>query len=508
MYGRGLAALVAVLGVGACLGPNPWFEAGEDETVVDETTGQGDGDGDPSGDGDGDPSGDGDGDPSGDGDGDPCMNGVQDGDETDLDCGGSCSPCAAEQDCLIDQDCASAICEAGSCAAPSCSDGITNGDELETDCGGSCRFCEHSALVAKLSGTTESALFGVDTAMFDDGGFAITYVDPDLGVQVRWFDQYAFAKGSAVHAVPEISDSNFYTLSLRAGSARADDLVHLALNGTDAMSTNVDSFAATLDPSELLGRQPIYQGDIAVNESALDVDDELAALVWNLGGIIRLRHYDYAMAVDLGAPQTANPEFGLRPAKHPTVATRDGLTVVAWSACDPIETKQCDIELRRYDGGWLDNSPVVLGLPLGNYLTSRVAIAADGRVALTTWRRDENQVPHTYAAMFGADFNLEGWWLLQGNLGSTFTPSPVVVALSDGSFAMAWSDADDQRVHLRRYIGADVPLVDDVGDEAPWPASAPNPGWVGLATHGNLLVAAWTATNADHYVVQGQVLSF
>ena len=42
-----------------------------------------------------------------------CFNGIKDGDETNVDCGGSCAPCAT------------------------CDDGIKNGDEEGIDCGGS-----------------------------------------------------------------------------------------------------------------------------------------------------------------------------------------------------------------------------------------------------------------------------------------------------------------------------------------------------------------------------------
>jgi len=46
-----------------------------------------------------------------------CFNGIKDGDETAVDCGGSCVPCAT------------------------CDDGIKNGDETGIDCGGSCEPC-------------------------------------------------------------------------------------------------------------------------------------------------------------------------------------------------------------------------------------------------------------------------------------------------------------------------------------------------------------------------------
>lgn len=71
-----------------------------------------------------------------------CDDGNQNGQETDSDCGGGCSPCPEGGGCLVDADCASYLCEAGSCAASSCSDGVTNGGETDVDCGGpACNGC-------------------------------------------------------------------------------------------------------------------------------------------------------------------------------------------------------------------------------------------------------------------------------------------------------------------------------------------------------------------------------
>jgi hypothetical protein len=81
---------------------------------------------------------------------DPCTDMTMGGDETDVDCGGSCvenpndpnndnGKCDPGDTCLIDSDCASELCEAGVCAEPDpCSDAMMTNDETDIDCGGSC----------------------------------------------------------------------------------------------------------------------------------------------------------------------------------------------------------------------------------------------------------------------------------------------------------------------------------------------------------------------------------
>ena len=64
-------------------------------------------------------------------------NGVKDGDETDVDCGGKVSPkCADGKTCGAAFDCTSQVCSGGTCAKPSPTDKVKNGDETDVDCGG------------------------------------------------------------------------------------------------------------------------------------------------------------------------------------------------------------------------------------------------------------------------------------------------------------------------------------------------------------------------------------
>jgi formylglycine-generating enzyme required for sulfatase activity len=66
---------------------------------------------------------------------------VKNGTETDVDCGGGAPTnalgCGATKICTVASDCASLVCTAGRCVAPTKSDEVKNGTETDVDCGGS-----------------------------------------------------------------------------------------------------------------------------------------------------------------------------------------------------------------------------------------------------------------------------------------------------------------------------------------------------------------------------------
>lgn len=63
--------------------------------------------------------------------------GLKNGDETDIDCGGSTgNTCADQKGCAAPADCKSGVCTSATCAAPSATDGVKNGAETDVDCGG------------------------------------------------------------------------------------------------------------------------------------------------------------------------------------------------------------------------------------------------------------------------------------------------------------------------------------------------------------------------------------
>jgi hypothetical protein len=92
-----------------------------------------------------------------------CNDGVQDGSETDVDCGGTCAPCGDDYKCLVDADCQSMICgPTKTCTPASCSDGTKNEGETDVDCGGP--VCRPQG---KLCGTNMGCAIGADCQSLD-----------------------------------------------------------------------------------------------------------------------------------------------------------------------------------------------------------------------------------------------------------------------------------------------------------------------------------------------------
>lgn len=82
-----------------------------------------------------------------------CKDGTKNGEETDVDCGGSagCNPCPVGKSCEVSSDCVSGICSKDFVclekAAASCTDGEKNGNETDVDCGGgTCPLCGQERL--------------------------------------------------------------------------------------------------------------------------------------------------------------------------------------------------------------------------------------------------------------------------------------------------------------------------------------------------------------------------
>lgn len=101
-----------------------------------------------------------------------CADGKKDGDEAGLDCGGSCSKCAPGMGCANGADCTSLVCgPGGTCLAPACDDKVENGAESDIDCGGAtCGKCVAGGKCAAQTDCASGACAnGICSATCSDG---------------------------------------------------------------------------------------------------------------------------------------------------------------------------------------------------------------------------------------------------------------------------------------------------------------------------------------------------
>jgi hypothetical protein len=94
-----------------------------------------------------------------------CSDGVQNGSETGIDCGGpDCEPCE-------------------DATAPTCSDGVMNGDEEGVDCGGSCpNACPDETEVSVSENITEDTTWSADAIYFLEGRI---FVEPGATLTIE-----------------------------------------------------------------------------------------------------------------------------------------------------------------------------------------------------------------------------------------------------------------------------------------------------------------------------------
>ena len=119
-----------------------------------------------------------------------CTDGVKNGTETGVDCGGSCPACAPVPTCSdgVKNGTETGVDCGGSCPAcapaPTCSDGVKNGTETGVDCGGSCPAC------APVPTCTDGVKNGTETGV-DCGGSCAACTVPPGTCQVSTYEAEA-----------------------------------------------------------------------------------------------------------------------------------------------------------------------------------------------------------------------------------------------------------------------------------------------------------------------------
>jgi hypothetical protein len=140
-----------------------------------------------------------------------CTDAVQNGTETDLNCGGTCPACASGKKCGAATDCASGVCSGTTtktCAVPSCTDMVLNGTETDVDCGGSCAPASRCAnnLMCMVAGDCQSANCTANKCL-------------NTGCQTCWKVQYQYANAGSMW-----SGQNFNVVSVGTSSTLLSNL--------------------------------------------------------------------------------------------------------------------------------------------------------------------------------------------------------------------------------------------------------------------------------------------
>ena len=140
-----------------------------------------------------------------------CTNQLIDGDETAIDCGGSCTPCAVGLTCAIDADCLASICGTGVCRFPA------DCDELHT-AHGTLGDASYSIDPDGAGGAAPFATFCDMTV--DGGGWTLVgLVDGRHTMHAAWL-------------VSAVNPAALETPAIPTASYASIDAVYLAVNGS------------------------------------------------------------------------------------------------------------------------------------------------------------------------------------------------------------------------------------------------------------------------------------
>ncbi len=262
-----------------------------------------------------------------------CDDRVKNGTETDVDCGGpGCPRCADAKDCLIAGDCASGACKdvgAGlKCQPPSCTDGVKNGTESDVDCGGSCpacvagkacttgtdcasRGCNYKGVCA--AGRSCTARYGGDTCGFGGAGSVGPEQWEDCCIktplvsagQTVLFDRYQVTAGRMRVFLEAIG----YNVRAFVQQARAANKIPAlpGVPGRTVLEPAWDlylpvSFSGNSVPTELAGcAQRDYSGGCA---PGTEITGIYTAVSRHLGGFIFQRNAQTSTGCFVGSPGT------------------------------------------------------------------------------------------------------------------------------------------------------------------------------------------------------------
>ena len=154
-----------------------------------------------------------------------CDDGVQNQDETGVDCGGSCPVACDGEGCVNGSDCISGVCVDEICAFSSCDDGVMNGDETGVDCGGNCPLCIEANVPGRIE--AEDYFDYSDSNSQNEGASDYPSCDNGDGVDLGEADDVG-----GTCSIGWTSNGEWVDYELLVGTSASFDIVARAGSGT------------------------------------------------------------------------------------------------------------------------------------------------------------------------------------------------------------------------------------------------------------------------------------
>jgi len=199
--------------------------------------------------------------------------------------------CAAGLGCVTSTDCQSGVCTNGICQAPSCDDAVQNGAETDVDCGGDCRSCFSTNLALRCVFSTAGG--GSGDCNFVSNASAQTDADnvSIIGGQNVWLSLGA-------SGVAYDGGSGLFRFS-----ASLTNLLSQALGTIDGSTVDPDGIRLVLDAVAITSGS----GTIAAaNADGVGGPLTPGKAYFQFGGILRANQTSAGKIVELAVPASVN----------------------------------------------------------------------------------------------------------------------------------------------------------------------------------------------------------
>jgi hypothetical protein len=363
-----------------------------------------------------------------------CDDGLKDGGETDVDCGGkpacggdACKVCSDGLKCKGAADCASGVCFGGLCAKAGCDDKVQNGGEIGVDCGGACKPCPTVLAV----GTGVDKVWAA--ALVPGGAWKLAVLQGGASVDTAAVAFDAAGTGVAVLRYTKLDEANDQTLQWTAWKSGA------------------------WSPLAVIGKDVVTKARPAL----VPLGDGLFCAYHGLNS----KHYTLELAGGAwSAPVTAGTDSIFGPVGPDLAALAGG--VVALGFVDGGNLNHAAVRERSIAGKWSVVADLSGDLDIKVPITV-VATAADtGPDLMALHVQSDTQLRY--------QIRIAGKWSQPQGISEAFTASPVAATAAGGGQVQVAFKGLDNKLYTVRWFGVAWGPVGVVVSPNPALASTPS----------------------------------